>query len=165
VRIYNSVKGINNPILKVAESVNDHVDLPLMRKGVFVLHNSQDDKFKTIEGITFDGSWNSTSDHSEQQHSIWISSSNNVIIRENVFKNCLGDGISMQWSNLTYAEVGQKYSHHVIIEDNIFDKKSLIFHKFRVKDSNKLTMEERFFSKLVFHLPVLTHDGQKHLYP
>ncbi|MEI2274345.1 hypothetical protein OHD16_19510 [Sphingobacterium sp. ML3W] len=121
VRIYNSVKGINNPILKVAESVNDNVELPLMRKGVLVLHNSQDDKFKTIEGITFDGSWNNTSNHSEQQHSIWISSSNNVIVRENVFKNCLGDGISMQYSKLTYEEVDQKYSQHVIIEDNIFD--------------------------------------------
>ena len=121
VRIYNSVKGINNPILKVPENVNENAVLPLMRKGVFVLHNSQDDKFKKIEGITFDGSWDNIAHHSEQQHSIWISSSNNVMVKENVFKNCLGDGISMQWSNLTYEVVGQKYSQHIIIEENIFD--------------------------------------------
>lgn len=36
-----------------------------------------------------------------------------------------------------------------------------IAQKFRVKDSNKLIAEERFFTKLVFHLPILTHDRQK----
>ncbi|WP_286862874.1 MULTISPECIES: hypothetical protein [Sphingobacterium] len=36
-----------------------------------------------------------------------------------------------------------------------------IAHKYVVKDSNRLTMEERFLTKLVFHLPILTHDGQK----
>ena len=36
-----------------------------------------------------------------------------------------------------------------------------IAHKFRVKDSNKLIAEERFFTKMVFHLPILTHDRQK----
>ncbi|WP_343555093.1 hypothetical protein [Sphingobacterium sp.] len=36
-----------------------------------------------------------------------------------------------------------------------------IAHKYMVKDSNRLTMEERFLTKLVFHLPILTHDGQK----
>lgn len=36
-----------------------------------------------------------------------------------------------------------------------------IVHKYMVKDSNRLTMEERFLTKLIFHLPILTHDGQK----
>jgi len=36
-----------------------------------------------------------------------------------------------------------------------------IARKFRVKDSNKLIVEERFFTKMVFHLPILTHDRQK----
>ena len=36
-----------------------------------------------------------------------------------------------------------------------------IVHKYMVKDSNRLTVEERFLTKLIFHLPILTHDGQK----
>ncbi len=36
-----------------------------------------------------------------------------------------------------------------------------ISRKFSVKDSNKLIAEERFLTKLIFHLPILTHDGQK----
>jgi len=36
-----------------------------------------------------------------------------------------------------------------------------IAHKYMVKDSNRLTEEERFLTKLVFHLPILTQDGQK----
>jgi hypothetical protein len=36
-----------------------------------------------------------------------------------------------------------------------------IAHRYMVKDSNRLTEEERFLTKLVFHLPILTQDGQK----
>lgn len=44
--------------------------------------------------------------------------------------------------------------------DTVFIPQS-ITHKYMVKDSNRLTEEERFLTKLVFHLPILTRDGQK----
>ncbi|WP_294346279.1 hypothetical protein [uncultured Sphingobacterium sp.] len=75
----------------------------------------------------------------------------------------LGDGIGIR---KLFHHLGDSQQDSIGFLNQTRDRHTVyippaIARKFRVKDSNKLIAEERFFTKMVFHLPILTQDRQK----
>lgn len=74
-----------------------------------------------------------------------------------------GDAIGIRelFDHLNYSKKDSiGFLNQTRARDTVYIPQS-IAHKYMVKDSNRLTEEERFLTKLVFHLPILTQDGQK----
>lgn len=121
IRLYNSVTGIGNPIIKMTDKVNKFVMPKKYQYGkysIFHIGNYQSAIALAIEGLILDGSWNGKSRGSEFEAAIYIASSKNIIIRNNTIKNTLGDSILLYWYNSSYEKGIKNYCESILIEKN-----------------------------------------------
>lgn len=122
IRLYSSIKGEGNPTIKMdINKVNSFVMPESYKYGkftVFHIGNYQANDPLYIEGLTIDGGWNGKHFGSEYEAGIYIASSKNIIIRNNVIKNTLGDNILLYWYNSSYEKNTKNFCDNILIEDN-----------------------------------------------
>lgn len=121
IRLYNSIKGEGNPVIKMTNSINKFVIPEKYKYGkysLFHVGNYQSEIPLVIEGITLDGGWDSKSKGSEFEAGIYLASSKNIIIKNNTIKNTLGDNILIYWYNSSFEERLKDYCENITIENN-----------------------------------------------
>ena len=122
IRLYNSIKGEGNPVIKMTDCVNEFVIPDKYTYGkysLFHIGNYQSDTPLVIEGLTLDGGWNNMSKGSEFEAGIYIAGSKNITIRKNIIKSNLGDNILVYWYNSGFEKSVSLVNENILIEDNI----------------------------------------------
>ncbi|QIY92594.1 glycosyl hydrolase family 28-related protein [Chryseobacterium gallinarum] len=121
VRLYNSIIGIGNPIIKMTSLINNFIqpkDYKYGKHSIFHIGNYQSNTPLIIEGLILDGSWNGKNKGSEFEAAVYIASSKNIIVRNNIIKNTLGDAILVYWYNSSYEKEIKNYCENILIENN-----------------------------------------------
>ncbi|WP_284461723.1 glycosyl hydrolase family 28-related protein [Chryseobacterium sp.] len=168
IRLYNSITGIGNPVIKMTGKVNEFVKPKNYKYGkysIFHVGNYQSNLPLIIEGLTLDGSWNSKNKGSEFEAGIYIASSKNVIVRNNIIKNTLGDAILVYWFNSSYEEHVKNYCENILIEKNVLINPyrcnvAVISGKDITIKNNKIEKYNDFVPSIDLEMDVWDKDGQ-----
>lgn len=122
IRLYNSIKGIGLPQIKVnplVNSFNPASGYSLDRYTAFSITNKIDSGWLIVEGLDIDGWYDGLhKTGSEFEHNIHISSSNNIIIRDNVLRNPCGDNIYIGKNTANQGAALLDYCSNVFIYNN-----------------------------------------------
>ncbi|WP_104381339.1 right-handed parallel beta-helix repeat-containing protein [Sphingobacterium sp. HMA12] len=122
IRLYNSIKGIGSPQIKVNPQANSF-EVPsgysLDRYTAFSISNKVDSAWLIVEGLDIDGWYDGLhKTGSEFEHNIHISSSNNIIIRDNILRNPCGDSIYIGKNTANQGTALLDYCSNVFIYNN-----------------------------------------------
>ncbi|HFK5546661.1 TPA: hypothetical protein ACG0AR_003551 [Elizabethkingia anophelis] len=122
IRLYNSIKGKNSPIIKLnpghVKSFIPDKNYKYGKYSVFHIGNYSSEVPLVIEGLILDGSWDGKNTSSEFEASLYIASSENIIIRDNTIKNSMGDNIILYWFNSDFEKNREDKCKNIIIENN-----------------------------------------------
>ncbi|MEL7675925.1 hypothetical protein [Elizabethkingia meningoseptica] len=168
LRLYNSLIGINNPVIKVDSSVNTFSppsDYKYGRYSILNIINYRGDERLIVSGLVLDGSWNGVSKVSEFEPAIYMASSKNVTIKDNFIKNTLGDGILLYWYKSYYEEPVSLYNENIVIENNNIVNThrcniAVISAKDVVIRGNKIDKQNDYVAPIDIEPDVWDHDGQ-----
>lgn len=124
VRVYNSVLGINKPVLRANPYNLKYAPKTSKEWGklmIFHIGNRIGEAPMEISNIVFEGNYNNGKIPNEHNHLINISSSENITIKNNVMKNAAGDAISVTFFNFGYEPYLRSYSSDINIINNAIE--------------------------------------------
>lgn len=122
IRLYNSIKGIDFPIIKVNPEVNTFVPTSgykIDRYTAFTVFNKLDENWLVIEGLEIDGNYDGLhKTGSEFEHNIHISCSKNIIIRNNKLLNPCGDNVYIGKNSANQGAATVDFCSDIFIYEN-----------------------------------------------
>lgn len=168
IRLYNSIIGKGNPTIRMTNHVNKFVmpkNYAYGKYSIFHIGNYQSNSALVIEGLTLDGGWNGTYKGSEFEAGIYVASSKNVVVRNNIIKNTLGDNILIYWYNSDFEKRVKDFCENITIENNILENPyrcniALVSGKNIKINNNKITKSNDFVASIDLEMDFWEKDGQ-----